>query len=112
MRQVRIFSTVPWQKPVYGRMYQTPFSDFIRNTLKIPTIAVGNIYEPDHVNSIVASGRADLCAVARPHLANPSWTLQAAQLKHSEQWWPQQYLPGKSQLERNLQRAALLAGAV
>ena len=105
--------TVPWQKPVYGRMYQTPFSDFIRNTLQVPTIAVGNIYEPDHVNSIVASGRADLCAVARPHLANPSWTLQAAaQLQHSEQWWPQQYLPGKSQLERNLQRAALLAGAV
>ena len=105
--------TVPWQKPVYGRMYQTPFSDFIRNTLNVPTIAVGNIYEPDHVNSIVASGRADLCAVARPHLANPSWTLQAAaQLQHSEQWWPQQYLPGKSQLERNLQRAALLAGAV
>jgi anthraniloyl-CoA monooxygenase len=105
--------TVPWQKPVYGRMYQTPFSDFIRNTLKVPTIAVGNIYEPDHVNSIVASGRADLCAVARPHLANPSWTLQAAaQLQHSEQWWPQQYLSGKSQLERNLQRAALLTGAV
>ena len=105
--------TVPWQKPVYGRMYQTPFSDFIRNTLNVPTIAVGNIYEPDHVNSIVASGRADLCAVARPHLANPSWTLQAAaQLQHSEQWWPQQYLSGKSQLERNLQRAALLAGVV
>lgn len=105
--------TVPWQKPVYGRMYQTPFSDFIRNTLKIPTIAVGNIYEADHVNSIIASGRADLCAVARPHLANPSWTLQAAaQLQHSQQWWPQQYLSGKSQLERNLQRAALLTGAV
>jgi anthraniloyl-CoA monooxygenase len=105
--------TVPWQKPVYGRMYQTPFSDFIRNTLKIPTIAVGNIYEADHVNSIIASGRADLCAVARPHLANPSWTLQAAaQLQHSQQWWPQQYLSGKSQLERNLQRAALLSGAV
>jgi anthraniloyl-CoA monooxygenase len=105
--------TVPWQKPVYGRMYQTPFSDFIRNTLKIPTIAVGNIYEADHVNSIIASGRADLCAVARPHLANPSWTLQAAaQLQHAQQWWPQQYLSGKSQLERNLQRAALLTGAV
>jgi anthraniloyl-CoA monooxygenase len=105
--------TVPWQKPVYGRMYQTPFSDFIRNTLNVPTIAVGNIYEPDHVNSIVASGRADLCAVARPHLANPSWTLQAAaQLQHSAQHWPPQYLSGKSQLERNLQRAALLAGAV
>jgi anthraniloyl-CoA monooxygenase len=94
-------------------MYQTPFSDFIRNSLNVPTIAVGNIYEPDHVNSIVASGRADLCAVARPHLANPSWTLHAAaQLQHSGQWWPQQYLPGKSQLERNLQRAALLASAV
>jgi len=105
--------TVPWQKPVYGRMYQTPFSDFIRNTLNVPTIAVGNIYEPDHVNSIVASGRADLCAVARPHLANPSWTLQAAaQLQYSAQSWPPQYLSGKSQLERNLQRAALLAGAV
>ncbi|HKS58292.1 MAG TPA: bifunctional salicylyl-CoA 5-hydroxylase/oxidoreductase [Steroidobacteraceae bacterium] len=105
--------TVPWQKPVYGRMYQTPFSDFVRNTLKIPTIAVGNIYEPDHVNSIIASGRADLCAIARPHLANPSWTLQAAaQLQHTGQWWPEQYLSGKSQLERNLQRAALLTGAV
>ena len=113
MLDVSTGQTVPWQKPVYGRMYQTPFSDFIRNTLKIPTIAVGNIYEPDHVNSIIASGRADLCAVARPHLANPSWTLQAAaQLQHAEQWWPQQYLSGKSQLERNLQRAALLAGAV
>ena len=113
MLDVSTGQTVPWQKPVYGRMYQTPFSDFIRNTLNVPTIAVGNIYEPDHVNSIVASGRADLCAVARPHLANPNWTLQAAaQLQHAEQWWPQQYLSGKSQLERNLQRAALIAGAV
>ncbi|MGH8189728.1 MAG: bifunctional salicylyl-CoA 5-hydroxylase/oxidoreductase [Steroidobacteraceae bacterium] len=105
--------TVPWQKPVYGRMYQTPFSDLIRNTIGVPTIAVGNIYEPDHVNSIIASGRADLCAIARPHLANPAWTLQAAaEQQHEDQWWPVQYLSGKSQLERNLQRAALLAGAV
>jgi anthraniloyl-CoA monooxygenase len=105
--------TVPWQKPVYGRMYQTPFSDLIRNTLGVPTIAVGNIYEADHVNSIVASGRADLCAIARPHLANPSWTLQAAaEQQYDAQWWPAQYLSGKSQLERNLQRAALLAAAV
>ena len=105
--------TVPWQKPVYGRMYQTPFSDLIRNTLGVPTIAVGNIYEADHVNSIVASGRADLCAIARPHLANPSWTLQAAaEQQYDAQWWPPQYLSGKSQLERNLQRAALLAAAV
>jgi anthraniloyl-CoA monooxygenase len=105
--------TVPWQKPVYGRMYQTPFSDLIRNTVGIPTIAVGNIYEADHVNSIIASGRADLCALARPHLANPSWTLQAAAEQQFEsQPWPEQYLSGKSQLERNLQRAALLSGAV
>lgn len=99
--------TVPWQKPVYGRMYQTPFSDLIRNAVGVPTIAVGNIYEADHVNSIVAAGRADLCAVARPHLANPSWTLQAAAEQEFEaQFWPTQYLSGKSQLERNLKRAA------
>ena len=105
--------TVPWQKPVYGRMYQTPFSDLIRNTVGMPTIAVGNIFEADHVNSIIASGRADLCALARPHLANPSWTLQAAaEQQYEPQSWPQQYLSGKSQLERNLQRAALLSGAV
>ena len=102
--------TVPWQKPVYGRMYQTPFSDLIRNTLGVPTMAVGNIYEFDHVNSIIASGRADLCALARPHLANPSWTLQAAaQQQYEEQAWPPQYLSGKNQLERNLLKAAVLA---
>jgi len=68
---------------------------------------VGNIYEPDHVNSIIASGRADLCAVARPHLANPAWTLDAAaRLGFDAQWWPRQYLSGKSQLERNHQRNA------
>jgi anthraniloyl-CoA monooxygenase len=105
--------TVTWQKPVYGRMYQTPFSDLIRNTVGVPTIAVGNIYEADHVNSIIASGRADLCALARPHLANPSWTLEAAAEQHYHaQWWPQQYLSGKSQLERNVERAALLAANV
>jgi anthraniloyl-CoA monooxygenase len=105
--------TVPWQKPVYGRMYQTPFSDLIRNTLGIPTMAVGNIYEYDHVNSIIASGRADLCALARPHLANPSWTLQAAaQQQFEQQAWPSQYLSGKNQLERNLLKAAVLAGNV
>jgi anthraniloyl-CoA monooxygenase len=105
--------TVPWQKPVYGRMYQTPFSDLIRNTLGVPTMAVGNIYEFDHVNSIIASGRADLCALARPHLANPSWTLQAAaQQQYEQQAWPQQYLSGKNQLERNLLKAAVLAANV
>ncbi|MBS0365354.1 MAG: bifunctional salicylyl-CoA 5-hydroxylase/oxidoreductase [Proteobacteria bacterium] len=99
--------TVPWQKPVYGRMWQTPFADRVRNETGIATIAVGNIYEPDHVNSIIASGRADLCAIARPHLANPAWTLDAAARQgYLQQWWPAPYLSGKSQLERNQQRAA------
>ncbi len=56
-------------RPVYGRMFQTPFSDRIRNETGIATLAVGNIYEPDHVNSILMAGRADLCCLARPHLA-------------------------------------------
>jgi anthraniloyl-CoA monooxygenase len=92
--------------PVYGRMFQTPFSDRIRNETGIPTIAVGNITDPDQVNSILVAGRADLCALARPHLADPQWTLRAAAtLGYTEQWWPQQYLSGKAQLERNLARA-------
>jgi anthraniloyl-CoA monooxygenase len=92
-------------KPVYGRMFQTPFSDRIRNETGIPTIAVGNITEPDQVNSIIAAGRADLCALARPHLADPQWTLRAAaQLGFKDQAWPVQYLTGKQQLERSLER--------
>ncbi|HEX6901025.1 MAG TPA: bifunctional salicylyl-CoA 5-hydroxylase/oxidoreductase [Thermoanaerobaculia bacterium] len=92
-------------KPVYGRMFQTPFSDRIRNETGIPTIAVGNITDPDQVNSIIAAGRADLCALARPHLADPQWTLRAAaQLGYTAQPWPVQYLSGKQQLERNLER--------
>jgi anthraniloyl-CoA monooxygenase len=103
--------TVPWQTPVYGRMWQTPFADKVRNEIGIATMAVGNIYEPDHVNSIIAAGRADLCALARPHLANPAWTLEAAaRLGYRDQWWPKQYLSGKSQLERNMMRAARQAG--
>jgi anthraniloyl-CoA monooxygenase len=70
-------------------------------------MAVGAIFEPDHVNSIVMAGRADLCAIARPHLADPYWTLHAAaQLGYTEIDWPPQYLTGKAQLERNLARAA------
>src|SRR5262245_64635032 len=65
-------------KPVYGRMFQTPFSDWIRNEARVPTIAVGNITEIDQVNSIVAAGRADLVALARRHLAGPNWTRGAA----------------------------------
>ena len=105
--------TVPWQKPVYGRMWQTPFSDQVRNLVGIPTIAVGNIFEADHVNSIVASGRADLCALARPHLADAAWTLHAAAAQgYREQWWAKPYETARRQLERNLERAAQMAGPV
>ena len=86
-------------KPVYGRMYQTPFSDRIRNEVGIATMAVGAIFEPDHVNSILMAGRADLCALARPHLADPYWTLHAAaQLGYDDMPWPPQYLAGRDQL--------------
>jgi anthraniloyl-CoA monooxygenase len=93
------------QKPVYGRMYQTPFADRIRNEAGIATIAVGAISEADHVNSIIAAGRADLCAIARPHLANPAWTLlEAAKIGYHDLPWPKQYRSAKTQLERNLER--------
>jgi anthraniloyl-CoA monooxygenase len=90
-------------KPIYGRMYQTPFSDRIRNEVGIKTIAVGAISEADHANSIIAAGRADLCAVARPHLADPAWTLhEAAKLQSRAVEWPKQYLSGRDQLYREL----------
>ena len=92
-------------QPVYGRMFQTPLSDRVRNEGGVPTIAVGNITEADQVNSIIAAGRADLCALARPHLADPHWTLHAAaQLGYAPQAWPVQYLTGKEQLERGQNR--------
>ena len=98
------------EAPVFGRMFQVPFSDQIRNELDVPTIAVGNIFEADHVNTIIAAGRADLCALARPHLADPAWTLHAAaEQGYKEMPWPKQYQGGKVQLERNLERAAQLA---
>jgi anthraniloyl-CoA monooxygenase len=94
-------------QPVYGRMYQTPFSDQVRNEARIPTIAVGNITEADQVNGIIAAGRADLCALARPHLVDPFWTLHAAaELGYADQHWPRQYLTGRQQLERTLLRKA------
>jgi anthraniloyl-CoA monooxygenase len=93
------------QKPSYGRMYQTPFADRIRQEAGIATIAVGAISEADHVNSIIASGRADLCAVARPHLANPAWTLtEAAKIGYTAIEWPAPYLSGKAQMESLFQR--------
>ncbi len=100
------------EKPVFGRMFQTPFADRIRNEAGIPTIAVGAISEADHVNSIIAAGRADLCAVARPHLANPAWTLmEAAKIGYLAQPWPKQYNAGKAQLERNLERERAMMSA-
>lgn len=101
------------QQPVYGRMFQTPFSDRIRNEGRLATMAVGNIYEPDHANSILAAGRADLVALARPHLIDPFWTLRAAAaLDYRDLHCPPQYLNGLSQLARNLKREAEAAAAL
>ena len=92
-------------QPVYGRMFQTPFSNRIRNELGMPTMAVGNIFEPDHVNSILMAGRADLVCLARPHLADPYWTLHAAAaLGDGEEVWPDPYLPGRDQMIRLAER--------
>ncbi len=100
-------------KPIYGRMYQTPFADRIRNEVGIRTIAVGAISEADHVNSIIAAGRADLCAVARPHLADAAWTLhEAATLGSMVVDWPKQYLSGRDQLYRNLAKEKSVAAAM
>jgi anthraniloyl-CoA monooxygenase len=94
-------------------MFQTPFSDKIRNEGRLATMAVGNIYEPDHANSILAAGRADLVALARPHLVDPFWTLRAAaQLDYRDVHVPPQYLNGMSQLARNLKREAEAAAAL
>jgi anthraniloyl-CoA monooxygenase len=98
--------------PVYGRMFQTPFSDKLRNEGRLATMAVGNIYEPDHANSILAAGRADLVALARPHLIDPFWTLRAAAaLDYRDIHVPPQYLNGQAQLARNLKREAEAAAA-
>ncbi len=98
-------------KPVYGRMYQTPFADRIRNEVGIQTIAVGAISEADHANSIIAAGRADLCAIARAHLADPAWTLhEAARLQSRHAAWPLPYLSGRDQFYREIERQkAILA---
>ena len=97
--------TVPHQKPVYGRMYQAPYSDWVRNEVGIATMTVGAVTTPDQVNTLLASGKADLVALARPHLANPYFTLQAsAWYQHMGQYWPPQYLSGRDQAFRNAPR--------
>ena len=95
-------------KPVYGRMFQTPFSDRIRNEAGIKTIAVGNIYEADHANSILMAGRADLVAIGRPHLSDPYWTLHEATKigDRAAPDWPLPYLAGRDQIWRLADRDA------
>ena len=92
-------------EPVYGRMFQTPFSDQVRNEARVATMCVGNITTADQVNTILAAGRADLVALGRPHLIDPSFTLKAAAWYRADQvFCPLQYLPGKDQIFRNSER--------
>jgi anthraniloyl-CoA monooxygenase len=100
-------------RPIYGRMFQTPFSDRIRNEAGVATLAVGNIYEPDHVNSILMAGRADLVCLARPHLTDPYWTLHAAaELRYDGISWPKPYWAGRDQLYRLKSRSEAMTGKV
>jgi anthraniloyl-CoA monooxygenase len=93
--------TTPDAKPIYGRMFQTPFAEAVRNEAQIPTIAVGNITTADQVNTILAAGRADLVALARPHLVDPHFTLHAAAYYGvAQQRWPVRYDAGKEQAMR------------
>src|SRR5687768_14173303 len=100
------------ERPVFGRMWMTPFADRIRQEACIATMAVGAITDADQANGIIASGRADLVAVGRPHLVNPAWTLsEAARWGYQGATWPDQYLAGKHQLERVIARERAMAGA-
>jgi anthraniloyl-CoA monooxygenase len=97
--------TVADARPIFGRMYQTPFSDQIRNDAGLATMCVGAVTTADQVNTIVASGRADLVALARPHLVDPAFTLKAAAWYGAEDIaCPVQYRPGRDQLYRNSAR--------
>lgn len=87
---------VPQSEVIYGRMYQVPFADQIRHATGLPVMAVGAILDEDHANTILAAGRADLAAMARPHLRDPYLTLHAAEkYGHAEQPWPGQYIYGR-----------------
>ncbi len=83
--------TVPEGKPVYGRQFQTPFSDRIRHEARVPTMTVGNISSPADVNTILAAGRADLVVLARAHLWDPYWTRHAAADLGYTLPWPPSY---------------------
>jgi anthraniloyl-CoA monooxygenase len=93
--------TVRDAQPIYGRMFQTPFSDQVRNEARVATMCVGNITTADQVNTILAAGRADLVALGRPHLVDPSFTVRAAAWYGADIACPPQYLPGKEQIFRN-----------
>ena len=93
--------TVQESQPVYGRMFQTPFSEQVRNEAHLATMCVGNITTADQVNTILAAGRADLVALGRPHLVDPGFTMKAAAWYGADVHCPPQYLPGKEQIFRN-----------
>jgi anthraniloyl-CoA monooxygenase len=93
--------TVRDAQPIYGRMFQTPFSEQVRNEARVATMCVGNITTSDQINTILAAGRADLVALGRPHLVDPSFTLKAAAWYGAEVSCPPQYQPGKEQIFRN-----------
>lgn len=103
--------TVPWQKPVYGRMWQTPFAEFIKHEVNIPTIAVGDISQGEQINTIIADERADMCALARPHLNNPFFTRAAAghygvkEVAGAPLNWPAPLQSGEYQLYREAEKA-------
>jgi anthraniloyl-CoA monooxygenase len=98
--------TTPEAAPVYGRMFQTPFADQIRNDASVATMCVGSITTPDQINTILAAGRADLVALARPHLMDPFFTLRAAAQYGVAVPVPVQYAPGRDQLVRTAATAA------
>ncbi len=98
--------TTPEAAPVYGRMFQTPFADQIRNDASVATMCVGSITTPDQVNTILAAGRADLVALGRPHLTDPYFTLRAAAQYGVPMPGPVQYQPGRDQLQRTAAAAA------
>ena len=112
MIDVSAGQVVKRERPVYGRMWQTPFADRVRQEAGIATIAVGAITDADQANGIIASGRADLVAIGRPHLTNPAWTLmEAAKYGYAGAVWPVQYLAGKSQLDRLIERERSMRAA-
>ncbi|WP_309669512.1 bifunctional salicylyl-CoA 5-hydroxylase/oxidoreductase [Gemmatimonas sp.] len=112
MIDVSAGQVVKRERPVYGRMWQTPFADRVRQEAGIATIAVGAITDADQANGIIASGRADLVAIGRPHLTNPAWTLmEAAKYGYAGAVWPVQYLAGKSQLDRLIERERAMRAA-